>query len=83
MRTLRVAVGMSGGVDSAVSAWLLRKRGFDVVGVHMNNWDHMEEGTSQCSRTRDEADARYICDKLQIPFETVNFVHEYWNEVFV
>ncbi|KAJ1358324.1 hypothetical protein KIN20_016731 [Parelaphostrongylus tenuis] len=82
MGQLRVAVGLSGGVDSAVSAWLLKKRGFDVVGVYMNNWDHIEEGVSSCPRTKDEADARYVCEKLRIPFTIVNFVKEYWNEVF-
>ncbi|EYC43233.1 hypothetical protein Y032_0499g2563 [Ancylostoma ceylanicum] len=83
MRCLRVAVGMSGGVDSAVAAWLLKKKGFDVLGVYMINWDHVEEGTSSCPRTKDEADARRVCEKLDIPFTTVNFVKEYWNEVFV
>ncbi|VDM60901.1 unnamed protein product [Angiostrongylus costaricensis] len=82
-RWLRVAVGLSGGVDSAVATWLLKKRGFDVIGVYMNNWDHIEEGNSICPRTKDEADARYVCEKLHIPFATVNFVKEYWNEVFM
>ncbi|VDP33771.1 unnamed protein product [Heligmosomoides polygyrus] len=83
MHRLRVAVGMSGGVDSAVSAWLLKKKKFDVVGVYMINWDHVEEGTATCTSTKDEADARYVCDRLQIPFSTVNFVKEYWNDVFM
>lgn len=47
------------------------------------NWDPVEEGTSQCTRTVDEADAKEVARKLKIPFETVNFVKEYWNEVFV
>ncbi|RCN53419.1 tRNA (5-methylaminomethyl-2-thiouridylate)-methyltransferase [Ancylostoma caninum] len=83
MRCPRVAVGMSGGVDSAVAAWLLKKKRFDVLGVYMINWDHVEEGISTCPRTKDEADARRVCEKLDIPFNTVNFVKEYWNEVFV
>ncbi|VDM73185.1 unnamed protein product, partial [Strongylus vulgaris] len=68
MQRLRVAVGMSGGVDSAVSAWLLKKRGFDVMGIYMINWDQVEEGSAKCPRTRDEADARRVCEKLDIPF---------------
>ncbi|VDL85137.1 unnamed protein product [Nippostrongylus brasiliensis] len=83
MSRLRVAVAMSGGVDSAVSALLLKRRGFDVFGVYMINWDRAEEGTSTCPRTKDEADARYACEKLHIPFISVNFVKEYWNDVFV
>uniref|UniRef100_A0A0K0CVK6 tRNA-5-taurinomethyluridine 2-sulfurtransferase n=1 Tax=Angiostrongylus cantonensis TaxID=6313 RepID=A0A0K0CVK6_ANGCA len=79
-RWLRVAVGLSGGVDSAVATWILKKRGFDVIGVYMNSWDHIEEGNSSCPQTKDEADARYVCEKLHIPFTTVNFVKEYWNE---
>ncbi|PAV80255.1 hypothetical protein WR25_08802 [Diploscapter pachys] len=76
----RVAIALSGGVDSAVSAFLLKRAGYDLVGVHMINWDPVEEGTSQCTRTVDEADAKEVARKLKIPFETVNFVKEYWNE---
>ncbi|KAK0397996.1 hypothetical protein QR680_002379 [Steinernema hermaphroditum] len=79
----RVVCAMSGGVDSSVSAWLLKKKGFHVTGVYMVNWDHVEEGVSQCPRTKDQADAQVVCDRLGIRLHVVNFVKEYWNDVFI
>uniref|UniRef100_A0A1I8AGL7 Rhodanese domain-containing protein n=1 Tax=Steinernema glaseri TaxID=37863 RepID=A0A1I8AGL7_9BILA len=79
----RVVCAMSGGVDSSVSAWLLKKKGFDVVGVYMVNWDHVEEGISQCPRTKDQADAQNVCDQLGIQLNVVSFVKEYWTDVFM
>ncbi|XP_040568842.1 mitochondrial tRNA-specific 2-thiouridylase 1 [Lepeophtheirus salmonis] len=79
----RVAVGISGGVDSAVSALLLKKRGFEVIGVYMKNWEPSDEDNSICDGTRDSQTAQSVCERLNIPFKSVNFVKEYWNDVFL
>ena len=72
---------MSGGVDSSVSALLLKQQGFEVEGLFMKNWE--EDDTEEyCSATVDLADARQVCDKLNIPLHTVNFSSEYWDQVF-
>ncbi len=79
----KVAVGMSGGVDSLVSAILLKRRRPEVqlVGVFMRNWDTMDE-TGVCQADRDAEDVASLCGRLGIPFREVNLVKEYWNEVF-
>lgn len=77
----RVIVGMSGGVDSAVSALLLKEQGYDVVGVFMKNWDDSAED-SECPAAADYDDVRSVCAKIDIPYYTVNFEHEYWERVF-
>jgi len=77
----KVVVGLSGGVDSSISALLLKKRGFEVVGVFMRNWDGVDE-TGICSADQDCLDAERVAHKLDIPFFTVDLVKEYWNEVF-
>lgn len=77
----RVIVGMSGGVDSSVSAYLLKKRGYQVEGLFMKNWE--EDDTDEyCSAAEDLADAQAVCDKLGIKLRTVNFAAEYWDRVF-
>ena len=82
-KSLRVAVGVSGGVDSAVAAMLLRQQGHDVVGVFMRNWDEAEEtGNRNCSVEKDLADAAAVCRQLGIPLHEANFVAEYWQQVF-
>ncbi|BFZ08846.1 hypothetical protein BsWGS_11885 [Bradybaena similaris] len=78
----RVVCGISGGVDSAVSALLLKQKGFDVVGLFMKNWDIRDEkGT--CTTDEDRSDAEFVCKTLNIPLYEVDFVKQYWNEVFI
>ena len=77
----RVIVGLSGGVDSSVSALLLQQQGYDVQGIFMKNWE--EDDTAEyCSASVDIADAQAVCDSLKIPLHTVNFAAEYWERVF-
>ena len=77
----KIIVGMSGGVDSSVSALLLQQQGFEVEGLFMKNWE--EDDTEEyCSASVDLADAQQVCDKLNIPLHTVNFSSEYWDQVF-
>jgi len=77
----KVVVGLSGGVDSSVSALLLKKRGYEVVGVFMRNWDGVDE-TGVCTTDQDCLDAERVANTLDIPFFTVDLVKEYWSEVF-
>ncbi|XP_054009643.1 mitochondrial tRNA-specific 2-thiouridylase 1 isoform X1 [Hylaeus anthracinus] len=77
----KVIVGISGGVDSAVAALLLKNKGFNVTGVFMKNWDIADE-TGKCSVEEDQEHAQWVCNKLKIPLVEVNFVKEYWNNVF-
>ena len=77
----KVVIGMSGGVDSTVSAHFLKKKGFEVIGVFMKNWDTVDE-TGICRADKEAEDAEYACKQIGIPFQTVDFVKEYWNEVF-
>ena len=76
----KIMVGLSGGVDSAVTALLLKQQGHDVHGIFMRNWE--EDDLSQCTADQDLADARTVCEQLKIPFHTVNFAQTYWDHVF-
>ena len=75
----RVVVGLSGGVDSAVAALLLRQAGADVHALHMTNWD---DDDGYCTAAEDLQDARDVCRQLDIPLHHVNFVREYRERVF-
>ena len=76
-----IVVGMSGGVDSSVTALKLLEQGHRVSGLFMKNWEE-DDGTDQCTALTDLADAQQVCDKLAITLKTVNFSSEYWDEVF-
>jgi len=75
-----VIVGMSGGVDSSVAAWLLLEQGYEVQGLFMSNWDEDEDG--YCTAAEDFQDARQVCERLQIPLHKVSFAGEYRERVF-
>lgn len=77
----KVIVGMSGGVDSSVSAWLLQQQGYQVAGLFMKNWEE-DDSDEYCSAATDLADAQAVCDKLGIELYTINFSAEYWDNVF-
>ncbi len=77
----KVIVGMSGGVDSSVSALLLLEQGYQVEGLFMKNWDE-DDGTEYCTAKADLADAEAVCEKLGIRLHTANFAAEYWDNVF-
>ena len=81
MAAEKIIVGMSGGVDSSVSAWLLQQQGYRVEGLFMKNWEEDDTG-EYCSAAVDLADAQGVCDRLGIPLHTVNFSAEYWDNVF-
>jgi len=76
-----IVVGMSGGVDSSVTALLLLEQGHQVTGLFMKNWEE-DDGTEYCTAMQDLADAQQVCDTLGIELKTVNFANEYWDEVF-
>ncbi len=77
----RIVVGLSGGVDSAVGAWLLKRQGHEVVGVFMKNWED-DDGDAYCSSNVDFVDAAAVADVIGIEIEHVNFAAEYRDRVF-
>jgi tRNA-specific 2-thiouridylase len=81
MRKYRVVVGLSGGVDSAVSAYLLKQQGHEVVGIFMKNWED-DDDSEYCSSRQDWLDAASVADVIGIDVEHVNFAAEYKDRVF-
>ena len=77
----RIVVGMSGGVDSSVTALLLKQQGYDVIGVFMKNWDEKDENGT-CTATADWQDVQDVCELIGIPYYAVNFEKEYQERVF-
>ena len=89
--TKRVVVGLSGGVDSAVAAYVLKEQGYDVIGVFMRNWDSQmnhdilgnpTNNNDVCPQELDYQDAKDVAEVLSIPLHRVDFIKEYWDHVF-
>ena len=76
-----IMVALSGGVDSATTAWLLKQRGENIQTMFMKNWEE-EDASGHCSAEEDAADARAVAEQLGIAFHGRNFANEYWDEVF-
>jgi len=77
----RIVVGLSGGVDSAVSAWLLKQQGHEVIGIFMKNWED-DDNDEYCSTKQDFIDAAAVADVIGIELEHVNFASDYKDRVF-
>lgn len=87
----KVVIGMSGGVDSSVAAYLLKEQGYEVIGLFMRNWDSLVNNDTLgnpnlnnniCPQEQDYNDALEVCKKLDIPLHRVDFIKEYWDYVF-
>jgi len=76
----RIIVGMSGGVDSSVTALLLKQQGYEVSGLFMKNWEDYPDG--ECPAVQDSQDVIDVCDQIGIEMDGVNFAAEYWDRVF-
>ncbi|MDP3841312.1 MAG: tRNA 2-thiouridine(34) synthase MnmA [Oxalobacteraceae bacterium] len=81
MTRKKVVIGMSGGVDSSVSAWLLKEQGYEVIGLFMKNWED-DDDSEYCSTREDWIDAVSVADVVGVDIEAVNFAAEYKDRVF-
>lgn len=81
MSKKRVVVGMSGGVDSSLSALLLKEQGYDVIGLFMRNW-HETDDSGCCTADEDFYDVRQVCNKIGIPYYSIDFADKYYDNVF-
>lgn len=81
MASKTVVVGMSGGVDSSVSALLLKQQGYHVIGLFMKNWEEQDEN-GVCQSSKEFDDVARVCEEIDIPYYSINFVKEYWEGVF-
>ena len=88
----KVLVGLSGGVDSAVAAYLLKEQGYDVTCCFMRNWDSFANNDIEgnptiqddiCPQEQDYLDAKAVADHLGLELQRVDFIQEYWNDVFM
>src|ERR1700693_2095032 len=77
----RIVVGLSGGVDSSVAAWLLKQAGHEVIGIFMKNWED-DDTDEYCSSRQDLVDAASVADVVGIELQAVNFAAEYRDRVF-
>lgn len=78
---MKIAVAMSGGVDSSTVAYLLKKAGYDIFGLFMKNWDE-KDADGHCISEKEYEDVVTVCNALNIPYYAVNFAEEYWDNVF-
>ena len=81
LKASKVVIGMSGGVDSSVAAWMLKQQGYEVVGLFMKNWED-DDNDQYCSARQDWLDVVSVADLIGIDVEAVNFAAEYRDRVF-